>query len=282
MPSTPTTPRETTNYGRLVAYQTFRETLLETHGRSGISELAFRDAWLARMRRDPRLYESGWYVPPPCGLAVLFGRRATPERITFHSLRDEASWPSDAVMHWKEGLLYAYCSPVDNVEGLPGDFALTLYFGADERLRKHFRNCYAAVHEVLAAVAPTMEARELFDTSQRVFARRGLENAVVSSTDTVSLDLGHTLPALDQEDLCSAIALSADARQHIRQARRFISSAHGWQLGSAEQITIEPQLISVADPSLPQISFHYVVVLGARPTILDECDDLFRMFELIP
>jgi hypothetical protein len=268
------------NPARLHAFQAFRDTLNTVHGRKGVTEASFADLWGARLREIPCLSADGWYQPPPEGMAVLADSEPEFRRIRFGSLRDQVNWPSTREIDWDNGMLYAYCSPVHIESGIPGDFAVTLYFGRREAVRSHFAHAYRATKRVLELVTPEISSVELFKLSEEVFAEARLKNSVISVTDTSPLDLGHSLPRVDSAALKSGRELSADVRNQVRLGRQFISRSSPWTLASANQVTVEPQLICLEDESLPQISFHYVVVTQNR-THLNECDRIFQDLGLI-
>ena len=52
--------------------------------------------------------------------------------------------------------------------------------------------------------------------------------------------------------------LSADQKDAIRKARLFLNNATDWNFVDYLQFTIEPQLVSVDDPDLPEIAYHYM------------------------
>jgi hypothetical protein len=55
-----------------------------------------------------------------------------------------------------------------------------------------------------------------------------------------------------------------------------------WALSEEQQFTIEPQLVALECRDLPQVSLHYVMSTAhARPSVLRECDDLLRRFDLV-
>jgi hypothetical protein len=97
------------NLGRRLAYDTFRLTLSDLLGREGITEVKFRNEWLVRLRDKQQLSTSGWYEPPPYGMGVLFGHDASTSPFSHASLRPPENWPSERVMKWGRGLMYAYC-----------------------------------------------------------------------------------------------------------------------------------------------------------------------------
>jgi hypothetical protein len=107
---------------------------------------------------------NGWYDPPPGGFAVLAGL----PRISFSTLRDERNWLGSEIIDWDEGALYAYCSVMNVADGMPGDFAITLYFGSDPAIRAHFLAAYRATREVLAVARAATSSRALFRRSTEI------------------------------------------------------------------------------------------------------------------
>jgi hypothetical protein len=270
------------NFARAWACETFRDTFQYFHGSSGVSESAFSLAWRKRLSSRSELSDGGWYDPPPGGVAVLFGTGENPRRVNFGSLRDPANYPSDIAIDWSDGLLYAYCSPVDLRSGMAGDFALTLYCGQRAEIRAHIANCYAATREVLSCIAPSTQSDEIFRAAEEIFTSRDLFNAVESVTDTAVLDLGHSIPVVATHGSSHTDrTLSAALRKEYSHSRRFINKHDRWPLASATQFTIEPQLRSRRSPSLPQVSFHYVVEMHPHITVHDECDDVMRLVGML-
>jgi hypothetical protein len=270
------------NQGRRLAYETFRATLAELLGQNGVTELRFRDEWLARLREQPQLTLSGWYEPPPQGIAVLFGHDDSEVPFSFASLRPSAYWPSERTMNWSRGLMYAYCSPIHLADGLPGDFGITLYFGRDPLVRSHFAAALSITHDIMQEITPRTMARPLFRHSEAMFREAGLRNNVASVTNSLSVDLGHSLPVVRSADLGSGRKLSAAAKSSIEKGRLFISESSDWALCRSEQFTIEPSLVSVKYPTLPQVSPHYVVEVSEHNvTIQDECDTLLAELDLL-
>lgn len=240
-------------------FQALRETLQEMRGRAGISEIAFRDAWLSKLRANPKLFADGWYAPPPHGMAVLFASSADPQRICYSSLRDKCSWAGTTEADWS-GFMFAYSSCVGRDTGKLGDMDVTLYFGDDTRLKSHYRNCFAATNHLLDTVQPDDTSQKIFQRSEEVFAKAGLKNCVVSFTDTSPLDIGHHFPVLPKGMLQQQPQqLTDEHRQYISKARKFINGTSDWTIDEGMQFTIEPQLRSVHDSELPQISFHYLL-----------------------
>jgi hypothetical protein len=269
------------NEGRRLAFATFEETLSELHGRPGVTEVGFRDAWHARLRAIDALTTNGWYEPPPLGMAVLFAGEDDPSRISFESLRLPRYAPGPETIEWSRGLMYAYCSPLHRTSGLAGDFGVTLYFGDRSDVRAHFRRAFAVTRDLLAEIGPRMRSGQLLERSQALFEEAGLTNTIASVTDSVPLDLGHSLPKLDRSALDGRRELDGTTIAALRNGRRFVSESADWALSREDQVTIEPQLVALGKPELPQVSFHYVVAMTEeRTVVLRECDALLDRFGL--
>jgi hypothetical protein len=265
------------NRGRRLAYETFRSTLLDLFGRNGVTELRFRDEWLTRLNAQPDLTLSGWYEPPPFGMAVLSGRDDSEVPFGFASLRPSTYWPSERIIDWNRGLIYAYCSPIHLMDRLPADFGVTLYFGKNRDVRRHFATGLSLTREIMREITPRTMSRSLFRQSETLFRKVGMRNNVASITDSVPVDLGHSLPLLDPTDLDSGRQLPDSTKRALRERRWFISESADWKVSSVVQFTIEPSLVSLTNPQLPQVSPHYVVgVSAARVIICDECDALYN------
>ncbi|MDD5587406.1 MAG: M24 family metallopeptidase [Alphaproteobacteria bacterium] len=267
------------NEGRRKAYAALEGTLDELSGRAGITEKSFKEVWLGKLRQPGDVIAEGWYDPPPQGMAVLAGGVERPSRICFGSLRDPEFWPGNKVIDWNEGLLFVYCSPVHVATGIIGDLDMTLYFGNDPRIKEHFRLTHQAVEEVLNTLPKHRNFRELFLASQEIFRKYWLRNCVVSHTDEVLLDLGHTFPSSPRSN---GVRLTKEQRDEISRARRFINNKAEWPFDDGIQFSIEPQLVSTEDPTLPQICYHYLVSLReGQFTACRDTDVLLKRYKLI-
>jgi hypothetical protein len=274
---------EKINHGRQLAFETFSITLQELLGRNGITEEYFRDAWARRLCESQQLTSNGWYDPPPGGMAVFFGHDNSTKPFGFASLRPQHFWPSNRTIDWNHGLMYAYCSPIHIPDGMPGDFGITLYFGNDSNVRSQFRAALAVTRQLISEITPGTMARTLFRRSEILFADVGMRNNVVSVTDSVPVDLGHSLPRVQLPELGNNRQLKESAKRAVEKGRLFISESTDWPLSDVMQFTIEPNLVSVNDLRLPQVSPHYAVsVRDRRVRICDECDALFDQFNLLP
>ena len=208
-------------------------------------------------------------------MSILFGNR-----VSFDSLRNEKNWAGNTIINWKEDLLYAYCSPVDKVSGIIGDISVTLYFGKDKEIINHIKNCYNAILEVFDVLDKVKNSRELFIASEKIFAEHKLKNCIVSKTDNMSLDLGHSFPKI--EIIQRKDSLTQEEKQGISKARKFINESSNWNFIEEMQFTIEPQLISTINAKLPQITQHYLVKKeNGKFIICKDIDEILEKYELI-
>jgi len=262
------------NSCRASAFTAFRTTLAEFRGKP-VTEVQFRDAWLAKLQQDPSLFAAGWYDPPPHGMAVLFARGDDPSRMSYESLRQEAAWPDQTKADWR-GFLFAYCSCISRTTGKLGDFDLTLYFGDDPQLKTHYRNCFNATAQLLHSISPADTSHALFMRAEEIFAQANLRLSTTSITAVTPAVLGHTFPVLPQSILDTApTVLAAEHKNLIRTARHFIDRVSDWSLADGLQFTVEPQLRSALDPALPKISFHYLAqVKDGQVQICRDIDEL--------
>lgn len=262
------------NKARNIAFRALQTTISENKNLNAVSEISFQKKWLKKIQETKDIIADGWYCPPPMGMAVLTGDINYSNRTSFDSLRSENNWPSDSLINWKENLLYVYCSPVDIETGLPGDIAVTLYFGDNLLIKNHFKKTYKATQEVISALDNIKSSRELFMLSQEIFLRYGLKNCVISKTDQTPLDLGHTLPRLKR---IVGTHLSVEQKVEISKARRFINGESSWDFQDGMQFTIEPQLVSLDDNNMPQVSYHYIIEKRNENFIL--CNDVDILIE---
>lgn len=265
---------KTFNGARQKAFDSLCITLDTLYGKYNISEIDFKNEWYHNLEKQNDIIADGWYNPPSKGMAVLFG-----DRVSFDSLRNEKNWANNTIINWNKDLLYAYCSPIDKISGIIGDLSLTLYFGKDEKIINHIKNCYNAVQEVFNNLNNFQNSQELFIGSEKIFTKHKLKNCIISKTDDTSLDLGHTFPKLD--NIQNKNSLTKEDKQKISQARMFINENSKWNFTKELQFTIEPQLISIENPELPQISQHYLVKKSKNEFIIcQDIDYLFRKFTI--
>ena len=229
----------------------------------------FRDSWFKNMSDSFDVFADGWYSPPPKGMAVL-----SEGRVNFDSLRNPYNWSDDTVIDW-DGVLYAYASPVDRKNGYIGDISVTLYFGHNEKIIDHVKNCHEATMAVFERMSEGETARDLFRISQNVFEQYHLKSTVISRTDNMPINLGHTFPYVmnvSEKDI-----LSEEDKLSVSRARKFLNETAEWTFEEGLQFTVEPQLVSLDDTEMPKITQHYVVQANNGDFLV--CNDIDRILK---
>lgn len=250
-----------------------------------IFEVTLRDAWLEEIRKDPQIYPDGWYLPPPHGIGVLFGKEADYSRMNYKSLRPEEMWPSnETALDRQTGIIYVYASPVDRKTGMIGDFGITLYFGKNSEIQTHLRNCLMLNKAIVDHARVGMSFGEITQAAVQMFFAQGLTNEVRSVTDPMGVNIGHTVPAsyedwtieelavLRSEDWLSALKL-------ISSKRRFLSTQEALIVKDGMAFTLEPRLTVYGNSAIPMSSFHTIVLFkpDGGKELLTNFDELFQL-----
>ena len=273
------------NPGRAHVASALSHVVKSLFGRSEISELKLRDAWLEEIEQVHSLTTNGWYDPPVTGAVILSCTPEDTRRSHFKSFRDPASFSREEYIDWSNGIIIAYASNVDRSTGIPADFATTAYFGNDFTTRQHLRTCFSACRQALAGVEVNWNAGQLYNYVHQTMLGNGLDGKTWSTTDN-DYNYGHSLPrlifksAIGEQNISRELAFETAAE--MRNARRFVSQTATWLIAGDEQFTIEPQCVAVADRSLPKTMIHYVAtVKDSMLEICDCCEQLPREFDLI-
>lgn len=266
------------NIARKESYNALVDTLNECTSREDVTERDFANQWVGRMRRVKGVIGEGWYAPPPKGIAVLSGGIDESSRVNYDSLRNEHNWPSDNIIDFNHDLFYFYCSPVGVESGIPGDLSLTLYFGTNRDVISHFKDTFHATMQALRCLSKYNSSKSMYDGIVDYFTERGLVGCGVSYTDIAMTNLGHTLPAIDLDDVSK---LSDKQISQISNSRQFINGLTDWRFEDGQQFTFEPQLRSTRNASLPQISYHFLVkYLDGEFIVNDDVVELMSKYGL--
>nr|BFE98405.1 hypothetical protein GCM10020241_00810 [Streptoalloteichus tenebrarius] len=267
------------NPGRTIVAEAFLKTLRALRGQTDVTEIDFRDQWHRRIAASGEMTWEGWYTPPSNGMAVLFASGADASRVHFRTFRDRESYVSSRVIDWADGVILGYASNVHRMTGLPGDFATTVYLGEQPRIIEHFRRARAVCRDIIAAADGNMTAGELHRVGMRLLAERGLAGTTHSDTDPNGDNIGHTLPRLPVVPV--GFTLRPEQVDRLRHGRKFLRRDGDWRLDSVNQFTIEPQVVSSADASLPKVMLHYVVSMRDGVAVCDRCEDPLAEVEII-
>lgn len=251
---------------RKVVSDTFLSTI-KKFWQTSFSEKQLKDLWLKNLRKNKNLFPSGWYSPPPDGIAVLIASEDKSQRLDYHSLRDKKNWPrQDIFFNSRIGLVLAYASHVDKESGIFGDFGLTLYAGKESEIIDHLKKVYQINHQIVVLVKPGIKVKHLYQQANRIFQKAGLINKVFSTTDPAGVDIGHSVPGTirpySKEEL--KVFQGKDwskACQIISKKRIFINQKEDYVLKPGDCFTLEPSLIDPQRPNLPRVLFHTIIII---------------------
>ncbi len=245
---------------RAHAARTLIETL-NSIAEESHSEYALTETWARYLYEDASILPSGWYDPPPNGLAILAGAPPRYERSKFKTLRSEEFWPSRSVIAMPDSLFYCYCSPIHRRTGLIGDLGITLCQRPSPTVAKHIRNCYRITMEICEQARPGMKFSELYEWSSQRIRAYGLENDTLSVTNPVVLDIGHTVP-WSYEDMSEGERSVMNSGTHdgvcklVSRKRVFVSPTENYVIPDTCAFTVEPRL---TNDDLPLASVHAIV-----------------------
>lgn len=266
--------------GRRIAHDTFVQTLNDLLGKSRVTEYNFLKTWMSYLSKHNEMTKDGWYSPPPSGASILFSSEELPSRLSFTSLRESKYFPSNVEIDWSYGYLFAYCSNIIIPFQFPSDFSITLYFGKKKEIKNHFKKCHRIAREIVNIACNLENSIELFQASERLTVEVGLKNTVFSITDKENLDYGHSLETVSLESLADSRKVTPEICNAVSKSRRFINRSDFWSLKEVSAFTIEPQLISIEDPSMPKVALHYILSKKNESFIEDNFEKTLNEFEL--
>lgn len=254
-------------------------------GSEPISEVRLRDRWLTIMRSSGTIYDDGWYMPPPHGMAVLFSTDEDISRTNFEVLRPEPIWARDDIfLDRGRGIIMVYASPVDRSSHMIGDFEMMLYFGDKKSIKDHFAKVLALDYQVFQKVIVGMTLSEVTELAESSMSELGLVNNVVSLNDPAGTNIGHTVPSTDQDWTTeeNAVFAQGDWKKSldvIAKKRRFVNKTEQFKVQPGLGFNIEPRPLSKDDPSIPMASFHTTVLVheDGRNELLTNFDELFEL-----
>jgi hypothetical protein len=229
------------------------------------SETDFKKALQQKLQADTSLWPTGWYDPPPGGIAALFSGNEDYTRLQFDTLRKEEFWPKPENILRKGSAGMIYAGPVDRHTGMIGDWGATIYSGPDPEVRSHFKNCLGAMEEALEQIAVNMEFHQIHDTAQKIFKTRHLTNErTIVFHGKTGTNLGHTVPwsyevpTSDEQDIINAGDFVA-LKTMISGKRITVNSSETFKIPETIAFTFEARLEDSENPKIPNVFFHYIV-----------------------
>ncbi|MFA6106159.1 MAG: M24 family metallopeptidase [Patescibacteria group bacterium] len=253
-----------------------------------VSEAGIRDMWLFELRKNEAIFKDGWYSPPPHGIGVLIGTDNDGEesRLNYKSMRPEEIWPRDNIyLNTKNGLIYAYASPIDKKTGIIGDFGMTLYFGKKKEIVDHLISCYRIVQEIYEYVKPGLAFSEIAGYAKDLISSRGLNNEIEARTNpSPADDVGHTIPFIMEEMTEKEMEIlkseSCDKiKSMISEKRIFVRASEVQTVKNGMAFTIEPRPRVVNNTKIPMVSFHSICAIGenGEKELITNFNELFQL-----
>lgn len=256
---------------RRIASDVVCETIESAEGRS---EAQWRDLLCEKLASHSELFPTGWYDPPPGGASVLIGN----DRLRFDSLRKPEYWARADVRYHGDVPVMVYVSPVDRATRMLGDFAVTVYQGADTELHDHLRRGLHTILGIAERAEIGMSLGDVHTVGRPLLRRYGFEHAHIA-TITVRADVsnfGHTAPWADGEPAPGELPMD-ELREQIRTARRFLIADEPYVISETCAFTVEARLTDPSRPHLPNAFFHAIVTFSeGRKEINSNFDEIFK------
>lgn len=270
---------------REIANETFcnsLKALLEAG--TSFSETDLKQTWLTALQKQTDLFPTGWYIPPPQGIAALFASEKEPMRTSFKTLREEPFWPKPDIFFQKQGLFSFYASPV-HTSGVIGDFGATLYLGENKKIQNHFKNSYELVQTIFTKIEIGMTFAQVYTLAESLMNRQGMYSHLLSPTDPTRTNIGHTIVALDPQELSSVengIKSWSQTTQILSKKRIFINAKEETKITPGMAFTLEPRPQVIDDPSIPMAWFHSIAVFDehGEKQFITGFEKLFSLLKL--
>lgn len=251
---------------RKIATNALAQTLKKALKNNRISEKQFRDLWLEELRKSPKLFPSGWYVPPPNGLIVLFASTKNPKRVLYPSMRPEETWPQEHVYLDKtDGVLAFYASPVDTQSGIIGNTEVMVYLGNNWEIRATLKACMDINKEIFEFVQIGQKFCDVAKFANKLIASKGFTNNILSTSDPHSVNIGHTIPATYENWSVSETNTIRHGDQNwqkvcdlISKKRIFVNESEDFKIQAPMAFTIEPRLRLASRPDIPSAWSHSI------------------------
>ncbi|HWY79578.1 MAG TPA: hypothetical protein VNW29_04420 [Candidatus Sulfotelmatobacter sp.] len=255
-----------------------------------ISEVMLRDAWLTALRKNASLFPDGWYMPPPHGIAVVFGSVGKESRSNFQSLRPQKMWPQDNIfLNRDSSLITCYASPVDKKTGMFGDFGVTLYFGNDSAVKSQLQQCLQIDREIFDFIEVGKSFAEVYTFSMKLLKSYGLANDITSNADPTTTNIGHTVSGLDEAWTLQELHIIQEGETNwdavktmIGKKRKFVNSVEQTRYMPGMGVTLEPRPTVIKNPEIPMVWLHNTILINpdGSKELLTSFEDAFRVISM--
>ncbi|MDO8639510.1 MAG: M24 family metallopeptidase [bacterium] len=249
------------------------------------SEVDLRDYWLLELHKEHSIFQDGWYIPPPHGIGILFGTPDYKSRQNYKTLRLQRMWPDKNIMlDKKNDLVYAYSSAVDKQTCIIGDFGLSIYFGKNRKIIKHFKQVFETNKIIFEYLKTGMKISDITKYALKVINKKGLVNNIVSTSDPTNTNIGHSIPGIyegwtseEKDEMSSGNSqIIADT---ISKKRVFVNIKEQTIVKPGMAFTIEPRLLDLKNKEIPLVSFHTIILIrkNGRKELLTNFEKIFRL-----
>jgi len=266
---------------QLVREETARITNEILKKNSALSEVDFRNLTIKNLFDQRELHQSGWYDPPPFGVAALFSQ-APYTRLQFDTLRSKKFWPQKENFLTKESVGIIYLSPVHRESGIIGDFGATFYYGKDEKIVRHLKKSLSLLEKVTDFIEIGMEFRKIHEFAQQLFQKNEVNNhRTTVHNDPAGTNLGHTVPWTYEDPTTEEEKIIEDGdietlRNLISKKRIYINALEKFKIPSTIAFTFEARLEDSENSHLPNAFYHLIVCfINGKKTILKNFECIF-------
>lgn len=251
-----------------------------------ISEKKIKELWQCQLSRNPSVYEKGWYEQPPDGFAVLICNSTNPKRLDFSSLREEHFYPKPNIFLSIDSVSFFYCSPVNKVRNIIGDFSITLYRGNDQKIIDHIKKVFIITKAIADYAQIGMNMNEIYKFGLSLFDKYQVRNIDYSVTDGMDVNIGHTIPWTyevmnNEEKYILKTGNWDNIKNMISKKRKFINKDQELKIQENMIFTIEPKLKSSLDSSIPAITFHVIVAFRkGKKSVINNYSEIFKEWDM--
>ena len=275
----------------ILACKTAREKAAQTAAEvlkssMNISESELCKKWSENLYKGG-IHASGWYSPPPRGLAALFEHESLPQRVAYDNLRKQEFWPLGSKVFGQNSIGYIYASPVAKLSGIIGDFGMTVYSGSNKNILSHIKSILETVEQAAEYAQVGMEFREIYNFCQKLMAEKGLNNKrTMAYTETAGTNIGHTVPWTYELPTTDELAVINGAnfetlKNLISKKRVHLNGQETFKIPSTVAFTLEPRAESNVNPSLPMASLHLIITfVDGKKEILANFNPIFQVLEM--
>jgi len=246
-----------------------------------ISETELKEKIITETSNHNEVFPHGWYDPPQSGVAVLFAQKPF-KRLMFNSMRNPEYWPKENFKFEKETMGVIYLSPINRKTGMIGDFALTIYNGENEEIKKHIKKCYDTILLIAKHAEVGMKFSDLYKFALNSFESefKFIGEMTTSSDPNLGINLGHTVPGSFEKDFTFGNSFD-EIKDTIRTKRVYINEVENFEIPETCAFTVEARLEDLKNPELPKAYFHFIVCFDrGEKTILKNFENIFKIVNM--